>query len=214
MFLYLHIARQSITVPTWNSKAVDSQKPTPCQEAKLVNYCGKYTLCIDAHRLSSSIYLKSFRLVLAALTDQSPFPGLWQPFQYLSLWRTSKQHPQPMSLKEHTTASRSKVDEFSMLCKWKEKGGQWLLLHSISQLEHYLQLFTILWWRPPRLINYGFRYERLPIVCNCSYRRCQNNPFHRRGFGTWPKNIQCSLHCRFNQFCLMEFKVMWSTKSF
>lgn len=84
--------------------------------------------------------------------------------------------------------------------------------HSKRELEIYLHLFANLWIRPPSFINYHFRCARFTIVRNCSNRWCQDNLFYGWRFGTWPKNIQCPLHRRINQFCLMKIKSDLSSK--
>ncbi|KAK9023363.1 hypothetical protein V6N11_003584 [Hibiscus sabdariffa] len=48
----------------------------------------------------------------------------------------------------------------------------------------------------PTSINHNIWSWRFPIVSDCSYRRCQDHRFDRRGISTRVQNIQSSLHSR------------------
>jgi len=70
----------------------------------------------------------------------------------------------------------------------------------------YLWFLTKIWIWKPCLINYYIGCKRFPIEYNCCHGWCYDNSFDRRNFSAWPKNINCSLQCRVNKFCLKRRK--------
>jgi len=70
----------------------------------------------------------------------------------------------------------------------------------------YLWFLKKIWIWKPRVIDYYIGCKRFPIEYNCCHGWCYDNSFDRRNFSAWPKNINCSLQCRVNKFCLKRRK--------
>lgn len=170
------------------------------------------------YHLSSYRYWHNSYSALAAIVDQVQLLGLWKPCQYLSLSQTSRQLPQQSSSKERTT---SDTGVWQKKCiKSIEVYRDWYIYWDLRLerlniphkhkhgLEHDLIFSAILWIRPPGLINLYFLRKWSTIERNCSFRRCQNNPFNRRCFRNWTKHIECSLQCRIKQIFLRIMKAL------